>query len=173
MLETVRIRRAGYNVRLTYEEFIQLYRILLPKGLVSSQKDVRDFMNTMELNKQHYQLGKCPNPFNHLTILLIILTFNRSQVFPRSICVNLKKCVWTLNCIRKSSIALLWFNDGSGVYCKDGSIRLFGRPRSLYNRIGVSTCPIVSRRATKLIRTQPLSFSRHGVCTSLTSGTHS
>lgn len=58
MLETVRIRRAGYNVRLTYEEFIQLYRILLPKGLVSSQKDVRDFMNTMDLNKQHYQLGE-------------------------------------------------------------------------------------------------------------------
>ncbi|XP_053672693.1 unconventional myosin-IXa-like [Anopheles nili] len=57
MLETVRIRRAGYNVRLTYEEFIQLYRILLPKGLVSSQKDVRDFMSTMDLNKQHYQLG--------------------------------------------------------------------------------------------------------------------
>lgn len=64
MLETVRIRRAGYNVRLTYEEFIQLYRILLPKGLVSSQKDVRDFMNTMDLNKQHYQLGtSLPHPF--------------------------------------------------------------------------------------------------------------
>jgi myosin-9 len=57
MLETVRIRRAGYNVRLTYEEFIQLYRILLPKGLLSTQKNVRDFMNTMDLNKQHYQLG--------------------------------------------------------------------------------------------------------------------
>ena len=57
MLETVRIRRAGYNVRLSYEEFIQLYRILLPKGLISSQKDVRDFTNTMDLNKQHYQLG--------------------------------------------------------------------------------------------------------------------
>lgn len=58
MLETVRIRRAGYNVRLTYEEFIQHYRILLPKGLLSSQKDVRDFMNRLvDLNKQHYQLG--------------------------------------------------------------------------------------------------------------------
>lgn len=59
MLETVRIRRAGYNVRLTYEEFIQLYRILLPKGLVSSQKDVCEFMDQMDLNKQHYQLGNC------------------------------------------------------------------------------------------------------------------
>lgn len=34
MLETVRIRQAGYNVRLSYEEFIHLYRILLPKGLL-------------------------------------------------------------------------------------------------------------------------------------------
>ncbi|KAL5277342.1 MYO9B family protein [Megaselia abdita] len=57
MLETVRIRRAGYNVRLTYEEFIQLYRILLPKGLLSSQKDVKDFLLTMNLNRQHYQTG--------------------------------------------------------------------------------------------------------------------
>lgn len=57
MLETVRIRRAGYNVRLTYDEFIHLYRTLLPKGLISSQKDVRDFMNLLDLNKQDYQLG--------------------------------------------------------------------------------------------------------------------
>lgn len=71
MLETVRIRRAGYNVRLTYEEFIQLYRILLPKGLLSSQKDVKDFLLTMNLNRQHYQTGEfleiSPNPKNFLT----------------------------------------------------------------------------------------------------------
>lgn len=66
MLETVRIRRAGYNVRLTYEEFIQLYRILLPKGLVSSQKDVRAFMDRMNLNKQHYQLGMIFCLTNHI-----------------------------------------------------------------------------------------------------------
>lgn len=70
MLETVRIRRAGYNVRLTYEEFIQLYRILLPKGLVSSQRDVRTFMDKMNLNKQHYQLGKFE--INHLMFTPLI-----------------------------------------------------------------------------------------------------
>lgn len=53
----MRIRRAGYNVRLSYEEFIQLYRILLPKGLLSGQRDVRVFMDRMNLNKQDYQLG--------------------------------------------------------------------------------------------------------------------
>ncbi|XP_047532847.1 unconventional myosin-IXAa-like isoform X1 [Vanessa atalanta] len=57
MLETVRIRQAGYNVRLTYEEFIQLYRILLPKGLLSSQTDVRHFLATLNLDRDNYQLG--------------------------------------------------------------------------------------------------------------------
>ncbi|KAJ8975586.1 hypothetical protein NQ317_000015, partial [Molorchus minor] len=58
MLETVRIRQAGFNVRLTYDEFIQLYRILLPKGLLSSQNDVRDFLATLNLNRDNYQLGQ-------------------------------------------------------------------------------------------------------------------
>lgn len=57
MLETVRIRQAGFNVRLTYDEFIQLYRILLPKGLISSQADVRHFLATLNLNRDNYQLG--------------------------------------------------------------------------------------------------------------------
>lgn len=57
MLETVRIRQAGFNVRLTYEEFIQHYRMLLPKGLLSTQADVRDFLLTLNLNRDNYQLG--------------------------------------------------------------------------------------------------------------------
>lgn len=57
MLETVRIRQAGFNVRLTYDEFIQLYRILLPKGLLSSQNDVRNFLATLNLDRDNYQLG--------------------------------------------------------------------------------------------------------------------
>lgn len=57
MLETVRIRQAGFNVRLTYDEFIQHYRILLPKGLLSSQLDVRNFLATLNLNRDNYQLG--------------------------------------------------------------------------------------------------------------------
>lgn len=69
MLETVRIRRAGYNVRLTYEEFIQLYRILLPKGLNSTERDVHSFMDRMNLNKQHYQLGRNWLKFIHFKFI--------------------------------------------------------------------------------------------------------
>ncbi|XP_025078499.1 unconventional myosin-IXa-like isoform X4 [Pomacea canaliculata] len=57
MLATVKIRQSGYNYRLKFEEFIQLYQILLPKGLLSSQEDIRHFLKTMNLNTDHYQIG--------------------------------------------------------------------------------------------------------------------
>ncbi|XP_050441866.1 unconventional myosin-IXAb-like isoform X2 [Adelges cooleyi] len=58
MLETVRIRQAGYNVRLSYDEFIQLYRILLPKGLHSNSQDVKDFLLTLNLERDNFQIGE-------------------------------------------------------------------------------------------------------------------
>lgn len=58
MLDTVRIRQSGYSVRLSFDEFIQHYRILLPKGLISSQSDIRDFLARMNLNRDNYQMGK-------------------------------------------------------------------------------------------------------------------
>ncbi|XP_067665746.1 unconventional myosin-IXb-like isoform X10 [Haliotis asinina] len=58
MLATVKIRQSGYNYRLTFEEFIQLYKILLPKGLLSSQEDVKIFLESMDLNRDNYQIGK-------------------------------------------------------------------------------------------------------------------
>ncbi|XP_021968609.1 unconventional myosin-IXa isoform X2 [Folsomia candida] len=58
MLETVRIRQAGYNVRLTFEEFVNLYRILLPTGLQSGRNEIVEFLNSLRLNHVNYQLGK-------------------------------------------------------------------------------------------------------------------
>ena len=58
MLETVRIRQSGYSVRLSFDEFLQHYRILLAKGLLSSQTDVKQFLSLMNLNKDNYQIGR-------------------------------------------------------------------------------------------------------------------
>ncbi|MCP9259990.1 Unconventional myosin-IXb [Dirofilaria immitis] len=44
MLETVRIRRAGYSVRIEYEDFVKQYRVLLPKGCKSTTADVKEFL---------------------------------------------------------------------------------------------------------------------------------
>ncbi|KAB7495361.1 N-chimaerin, partial [Armadillidium nasatum] len=58
MLETVRIRQAGFNVRMMFDEFIQHYRILLPHGLLSSQSDVKQFLRLLQLDRSEYQIGK-------------------------------------------------------------------------------------------------------------------
>ncbi|KIH64250.1 myosin head [Ancylostoma duodenale] len=45
MLETVRIRRAGYSVRIEWDAFIQQYRVLLKRGLASTKEDVKEFLS--------------------------------------------------------------------------------------------------------------------------------
>ncbi|XP_052098599.1 unconventional myosin-IXa-like isoform X6 [Mytilus californianus] len=57
MLATVKIRQSGYNHRLTFDEFIQMYKILLPKGLLSSKDDVKDFLEHMKFMEENYQIG--------------------------------------------------------------------------------------------------------------------
>ncbi|XP_077988957.1 unconventional myosin-IXb-like isoform X2 [Glandiceps talaboti] len=58
MLETVRIRRAGYNVRWTFEEFCQQYKFLLPSEFEISREKIEEFLINMDLNKEHYQIGE-------------------------------------------------------------------------------------------------------------------
>ncbi|XP_076443388.1 unconventional myosin-IXb-like isoform X3 [Babylonia areolata] len=58
MLATVKIRQSGYNYRLLFEEFIQLYQILLPHGMKRSRADVQSFLLSMKLNMDNCQIGK-------------------------------------------------------------------------------------------------------------------
>lgn len=57
MLETVRIRQSGYPVRLLYTEFVQQYRILLKQGTKSSIRDIKAFLDRLNLNPDNYQMG--------------------------------------------------------------------------------------------------------------------
>nr|ACI49219.1 hypothetical protein Csp3_JD05.004 [Caenorhabditis angaria] len=52
MLETVRIRRAGYSVRIEYDSFVKQYRILLRNGRESTVEDVKDFLKGHSENIQ-------------------------------------------------------------------------------------------------------------------------
>jgi myosin-9 len=59
MLETVRIRRAGYSIRIQYQAFIDQYRILLPNGRNSTREDVKRFFDEHALiERESVQYGK-------------------------------------------------------------------------------------------------------------------
>ncbi|KAI3421294.1 hypothetical protein GPALN_014914 [Globodera pallida] len=47
MLETVRIRRAGYSVRIEYGSFANQYRTLLPNGPNSTKEDIQEFIRSI------------------------------------------------------------------------------------------------------------------------------
>jgi myosin-9 len=53
MLETVRIRKAGYAIRHTFEDFKQSYW-----PIFREYTSIPEFLQTMKLDPQHYQVGK-------------------------------------------------------------------------------------------------------------------
>uniref|UniRef100_A0A8C1SX16 Myosin IXAb n=1 Tax=Cyprinus carpio TaxID=7962 RepID=A0A8C1SX16_CYPCA len=46
MLETVRIRRSGYSVKYSFQEFAHHFRVLLPAGFHASQTGIRQFLQS-------------------------------------------------------------------------------------------------------------------------------
>ncbi|MFT7798703.1 unconventional myosin-IXb-like isoform X3 [Arapaima gigas] len=58
MLETVRIRRSGYSAKYTFQEFIEQFRVLLPKNATASQKDVTALLEKTVKDNTMYQIGK-------------------------------------------------------------------------------------------------------------------
>ena len=62
---------------LSLQEFIQLYKIILPKGLLSSKEDVATFLESMNLNKDNYQIGitKVKGDYSITSINIIYLFF--------------------------------------------------------------------------------------------------
>ncbi|XP_008289116.1 unconventional myosin-IXb isoform X2 [Stegastes partitus] len=59
MLETVRIRRSGYGAKYTFQEFIEQFRVLLPKNASASKEDISALLDRkMGLDPTTYQIGK-------------------------------------------------------------------------------------------------------------------
>ncbi|XP_055518848.1 unconventional myosin-IXAa isoform X6 [Leucoraja erinacea] len=58
MLETVRIRQSGYSIKYTFQEFADHFHVLLPQSTTSSQRSIRDFVRSVNLNTNSYQVGE-------------------------------------------------------------------------------------------------------------------
>ncbi|XP_063321783.1 si:zfos-588f8.1 isoform X3 [Pelmatolapia mariae] len=59
MLETVRIRRSGYGAKYTFQEFMEQFRVLLPKNATACKEDISALLEKkMGLDPTTYQIGK-------------------------------------------------------------------------------------------------------------------
>ncbi|XP_065133061.1 unconventional myosin-IXb isoform X3 [Paramisgurnus dabryanus] len=58
MLQTVRIRRSGYGAKFTFKEFIDQFRVLLPKEISSPQEEIAALLRKMGLPSSSFQIGR-------------------------------------------------------------------------------------------------------------------
>ncbi|KAK2181262.1 hypothetical protein NP493_404g02041 [Ridgeia piscesae] len=87
MLATVKIRQSGYNYRLTFDEFIQHYKILLPRGLLSSREDIGRFLHGLDLNQENFQIGKTKVFLREAEKMLLDDALHRA-IMKRIICIQ-------------------------------------------------------------------------------------
>ncbi|KAM3866271.1 unconventional myosin-IXb [Diretmus argenteus] len=58
MLEVVRIQKSGYSAKYTFKEFVEKFRMLLPKGATATPEDITKLLERMDLDQTTYQIGK-------------------------------------------------------------------------------------------------------------------
>ncbi|KAK6303021.1 hypothetical protein J4Q44_G00273760 [Coregonus suidteri] len=58
MLETVRIQKSGYNAKFTFKEFLEQFKVLLPKEATTAPENIANLLQKMGLGPSTYQIGK-------------------------------------------------------------------------------------------------------------------
>ncbi|XP_036939021.1 unconventional myosin-IXb isoform X1 [Acanthopagrus latus] len=58
ILQMVHIQKSGYSAKYTFKEFVEKFRVLLPKGATGTPEHITVLFERMGLNKTTYQIGK-------------------------------------------------------------------------------------------------------------------
>ncbi|XP_032378524.1 unconventional myosin-IXAa isoform X3 [Etheostoma spectabile] len=58
MLETVRIRQSGYNIKYSFKDFVHHFCVLLPEGTSATREGIRRSLDQLDLEADGYQVGK-------------------------------------------------------------------------------------------------------------------
>ncbi|XP_076004368.1 unconventional myosin-IXb isoform X2 [Genypterus blacodes] len=58
MLKMVQIQKCGYSAKYTFKEFVEKYRMLLPKGAAATPENITKLFERMSLDQTSYQIGK-------------------------------------------------------------------------------------------------------------------
>uniref|UniRef100_A0A8C9YZA7 Myosin IXA n=1 Tax=Sander lucioperca TaxID=283035 RepID=A0A8C9YZA7_SANLU len=58
MLETVRIRQSGYNIKYSFKDFVHHFCVLLPEGTSATREGIQQSLDQLDLEPDGYQVGK-------------------------------------------------------------------------------------------------------------------
>uniref|UniRef100_A0A3Q1BP98 Myosin IXA n=1 Tax=Amphiprion ocellaris TaxID=80972 RepID=A0A3Q1BP98_AMPOC len=58
MLETVRIRQSGYNIKYSFKDFVHHFCVLLPEGTRATREGIQQSLDQLDLQPDGFQVGK-------------------------------------------------------------------------------------------------------------------
>ncbi|XP_074521897.1 unconventional myosin-IXAa isoform X3 [Halichoeres trimaculatus] len=58
MLETVRIRQSGYNIKYSFKDFVHHFKVLLPSGTRATRESIQKSLDQLNQQPDGYQVGK-------------------------------------------------------------------------------------------------------------------
>ncbi|TMS13486.1 Unconventional myosin-IXa [Larimichthys crocea] len=58
MLETVRIRQSGYNIKYSFKDFVHHFSVLLPEGTSATKEGIQQCLDQLDHEPDGYQVGK-------------------------------------------------------------------------------------------------------------------
>uniref|UniRef100_A0A665V5E0 Myosin IXA n=1 Tax=Echeneis naucrates TaxID=173247 RepID=A0A665V5E0_ECHNA len=58
MLETVRIRQSGYNIKYSFKDFVHHFCVLLPEGTRATREGIQQCLGQLDLKPDGYQVGR-------------------------------------------------------------------------------------------------------------------
>ncbi|XP_061616853.1 unconventional myosin-IXAa isoform X3 [Phyllopteryx taeniolatus] len=58
MLETVRIRQSGYNIKYSFKDFVHHFYVLLSESTNTTREDIQHWLDQQDLEPDGYQVGK-------------------------------------------------------------------------------------------------------------------
>uniref|UniRef100_A0A3Q3FWG0 Myosin IXA n=1 Tax=Labrus bergylta TaxID=56723 RepID=A0A3Q3FWG0_9LABR len=58
MLETVRIRQSGYNIKYSFKDFVHHFSVLLSESTRATREDIQECLDQLDLQPDGYQVGK-------------------------------------------------------------------------------------------------------------------
>ncbi|KAM9322226.1 unconventional myosin-IXb isoform 2-T2 [Pholidichthys leucotaenia] len=77
LLQMIHIQKTGYSAKYTFKEFVENFRILLPKGATATPEEIMKLLRRMEMDENTYQIGKTKVFFKENARKLLQDTLNK------------------------------------------------------------------------------------------------
>ncbi|KAM7379577.1 hypothetical protein PAMP_005123 [Pampus punctatissimus] len=108
LLQMVHIQKSGYSAKYTFKEFVDTFRMLLPKGATATPEHITELFKRMDLDKTAYQIGKTKVFLKEKERQLLHNTLNKEVI--RHI-INLQRwfraCLLRLHFLQKKDATMI------------------------------------------------------------------